>query len=124
MGHQEAKCFIFKLGFKRKSSEVDRLQKYKHYPRIIPLLFLMWRCFTFATGLHDSCQRKRKAVTMRHGQVTWLQLVLSIFRLERDNKEGDCCQHAVFLTGYLLTLWQQRYAVRVYVVFLLWHYEK
>lgn len=31
------------------------------YTRIILLSVLIWRCFAYATGLHNSCQSKKKS---------------------------------------------------------------
>lgn len=52
---------------------------------------------------------KSRAVKIMCNQVTWLQLVLPIFRLDRDNNKRDCCQQAAFLIGNALTLWERLY---------------
>lgn len=57
------------------------------------------------------------------GQVTWFQLALSIFLLERDNNKLDCCQQALFLIENLLCGSHDTQS-RVCTVFLLWHDEK
>lgn len=107
--HVEAKCVIFKLGFKRKCRQDGRLQWYTDYTRIIPCLSQYGDALHLLLDCTIPVRGKRKAVKMMHDQVTWLQLVLSVFRLERDNNKWDCSQQALFLTENLLTLCYQQY---------------